>query len=513
MRETNRLSLPSLGFIFAVACAASLVLTPLVRGVAWRLNAVDWPDGWRKLHPWPVALWGGVAVFLSLVIGLVASLHLPVSQTSTFVNFTTTLLVSGGLVFLLGFVDDCCDLPGRVKLALQVAAVVPIIVAGYWCDQVMLFGYAFRLGYFGVPLTVLWLVGCLNAVNLLDGMDGCASVVGIIAASAASVVAQTYGQFHTMPVASALVGSLVGFLCFNRPPASIYLGDTGSTLIGLVVGLVCLEGGSNSAGQLAVAVPLVLMTIPVWDTTLAIVRRKLTGRRFDAADRGHLHHRLLEIGFRPWQALAIIGALSATTGAAAIVAARTGQGYLGWGTTIAVIALLAGRHWFGAFEISLVKIRVLRLVVTLASRFSLRPMTNGSAQWLRPERMGFERAWQTVTAEFSSCSVRHFELRLWCDGELRAVHVWSHDGDTPMPEHPWRLSMSFEGGRQNTCEVFVQGGEAEASEPWYLPRVAHLLQTFGHYWATHPEQVPDKQSELGLPMVAHWLRWQRRSAA
>ena len=504
-----------MGFIFAVACAASLVLTPLVRQLAWRLNAVDWPDGWRKLHPWPVALWGGVAVFLSLVVGLVASLQLPVSQTSTFTSFTTTLLISGGLVFLLGFVDDCCDLAGRVKLALQIVAVAPIILAGYWCDQVMIFGYALRLGYFGIPLTVLWLVGCLNAVNLLDGMDGCASVVGMIGATAAVVVAQTYGQFHTMPAAAALVGSLVGFLCFNRPPATIYLGDTGSTLIGLVVGLVCLEGGSNSAGQLAVAVPLVLMTIPVWDTTLAIVRRKLTGRRFDAADRGHLHHRLLEIGFRPWQALALVAVLSATTGAAAIVAARTGQGYLGWGTTIAVILLLARRRWFGALEFSLVKNRVaIRQFVALASRLSLSiAKSKRRVRGIRPEQMGFDRAWQTLIDELSSCTVRRFELRLRNDGELQAVHVWTSSDHTPTPAHPWRLSMRFDGGRQAMCEVVVQGGNMIQIEDSHVARVAHLLQIFGRHWATHPDQVPELQPELGLPMVAHGVRWQRRTAA
>jgi UDP-GlcNAc:undecaprenyl-phosphate GlcNAc-1-phosphate transferase len=507
------------GFIFAIACAASLILTPLVRALAWRLNAVDWPDGWRKLHPWPVALWGGVGVFLSLVAGLVASLLLPVGQTATFANFTTTLLVSGGLVFLLGFVDDLYDLAGRVKLGLQIVAVVPIIVAGYWCDQVMIFGYAFRLGYFGIPLTILWLVGCLNAVNLLDGMDGCASVVGIIGATAAAVVAQTYGQYHTMPVAAALVGSLVGFLFFNRPPATIYLGDTGSTLIGLVVGLVCLEGGSNSSGQLAVAVPLVLMTIPVWDTTLAIVRRRLTGRRFDAADRGHLHHRLLETGFRPWQALAIVAALSATTATAAIVAARTGQGYLGWGTTIAVIVLLASRHWFGAYEFSLVRIAAVRQFVTLVSRLSLSAKVNRRFRLLRPERMGFESAWQMLTDELAACSVRHFELRLRNAGELQlgelqTVHVWSSGDETlSQPDHPWRLAMSFEGTHGNVCEVIVQGGDAAHSESWYLPRVAYLLRIFGQYWATHPDQVPEQKHELGLPTVAHWVRWQRRSAA
>jgi hypothetical protein len=93
------------------------------------------------------------------------------------------------------------------------------------------------------------------------------------------------------------------------------------------------------------------------------------------------------------------------------------------------------------------------------------------------------------------------------------VHVWSCDDENPPPAHPWRLSMSFDGDYQNACEVVVQGGDAAHCEAWYLPRVAHLLRIFGRHWAAHSEQVPDKQQELGLPMVAHWLRWQRRSAA
>jgi UDP-GlcNAc:undecaprenyl-phosphate GlcNAc-1-phosphate transferase len=457
-----------------------------------------------------VALWGGIAVFLSLVAGLVASLQMPPGQTATFVNFTGTLLVSASMVFLLGFVDDCYDLAGRLKLTLQIVAVAPIILTGHWCDQVMIFGQAIHLGYCGIPLTALWLVGCLNALNLLDGMDGCASVVGLVAAAAAAVVAQTYGQVQTMPVAAALVGSLAGFLYFNRPQATIYLGDTGSTVIGLVVGLLSLEGGSNAQGQLAFAVPLVLMTIPVWDTTLAIVRRKLTGRRFDAADRGHLHHRLLEVGFTPWQALSIIAALSTVTGVAAIAAARTGRGYLGWGTALAVVVALARLRWFGDYEFSLLKASLKRPLQTIAERLAV-------ASAIRPKRhmaiehADFSTAWTQLIQELSNCSVRRFEFRFWHQGDLRAEHLWN--SDVVVPLHVWRMSMRFEIDRNQACELIAHGGLEPEFHRDRAPRVARLLQDFGRHWATHSEQVSERSIQMDLPITADGVGLQRRSAA
>lgn len=238
----------STGLIFAVALVASLVLTRVARALAVRLNAIDWPDGWRKLHARPIPLWGGVAIYFSMVLALIVARQLPMKYNADLLRFSTALIISAGLVFALGLVDDCRDLRGRLKLILQIAAVVPLMVDGYWFDEVVLFGQTYYIGYAGLLLSMLWLVGCINAVNLLDGMDGNASTVGLLSATAMAAIAFHHDLFHVVLTAAALAGAILGFMVYNLPPATIYLGDSGSTAIGLVLGLLCLEGGFDSHG-------------------------------------------------------------------------------------------------------------------------------------------------------------------------------------------------------------------------------------------------------------------------
>lgn len=489
----------ALTLTFAIALASSLVLTRVVRALATRLNVIDCPDGKRKLHEKPTPLWGGVAVYVSLALALLIAGRMPAIASTTFEHFSTALLTSGGLIFLLGFVDDSCDLRGRLKLALQVGSVLPIVAAGYWCDEIYILGHPITLGYAGIPLTVLWLVGCTNAFNLLDGMDGSASVAGFVAALSAAAVSQAHEQLHPLPVAAALCGALAGFFWYNKPRATIYLGDSGSTVIGLAVGLLCLEGGSTSMGQMSVAAPLVLMTIPLWDTSLAIVRRKLTGRRFDMADRGHLHHRLLDLGFNTWQALGIIAALSAIAGAGAIGAAWTGQGVIGWGTSLGLVLLLAWRRWFGHHEAALFKLKGAKICGSLAAGLW---RSTGSTPQVRAGRlpqMRFEDAWQMLVRELGMWQADRLELRLRVAGQLRAAHVWAEPATQSQEPYHWRLSMSFGSAEATHCELYVEGHDALETEPWYLPRVAGLLRAFGRYWTANPDQVPRQRTPVPEP--------------
>jgi UDP-GlcNAc:undecaprenyl-phosphate GlcNAc-1-phosphate transferase len=353
---------------FAVAFVTSLFLTAVVRMVARRWKIVDHPDGKRKLHAVPVPLWGGVAVYLALVVGLVVAGHGSLGAGDEQANLSIVLIIAAGIVCVFGSVDDCWALSSRVKLVLQVCSVLPIIALGYYVDRIVAFGYPIELGWIGIPLTVAWLVGCINALNLLDGMDGLASTVGLLTSVMMAIIATSIGNAHVAVIAIVLAGALAGFLIYNLPPASIFLGDSGSMVIGLVLGVLGIQGAMKTSATLAITIPAVIMSLPMFDMLLALVRRKLTGKSFDTADRQHVHHRLLDRGLTQWQALCIIGALCLATGAAATAATIFRTDALAWIMALALLVSAIQLHVFGHHELALVKHAVARKLADLTHR-------------------------------------------------------------------------------------------------------------------------------------------------
>ena len=269
-------------------------------------------------------------------------------------------------------------------------------------------GYPIELGWLGIPLTILWLVGCINAINLLDGLDGLASVVGISASLMMAIIAIQTGHAQVGVVALVLAGSLMGFLVYNLPPASIFLGDSGSMVIGLVVGVISIQGALKTSATLSITIPAIVMSVPMLDTLLAIIRRKLSGRPFDAADRGHIHHRLLERGLTDWQALCTIGALCLTTGIAATAATLLHVDAVGWITVMALVVLLVRTRSFGHHEVALAKehfhagLDRCRAALNLASR--------------QAEQQGIllscEDAWRDLVSDVARRKAEGFELVL-----------------------------------------------------------------------------------------------------
>ena len=339
----------------AAALAASLALTPLVRRLAWRLRVLAYPDAERRFHPGPVPLLGGVAVYFALVAGLIAALLLDRFRQPDLVRLCWTLIPAAALACLFGAIDDCCNLRSRAKLALQFLAASLITAAGFSVNFIIVFGYRIELGWWGVPLTIGWLLGCINALNLIDGLDGLASVVGLSTTSMLGIIAMRMENEHVAAVALTLTAALAGFLVFNRPPASVFLGDSGSTLIGLVIGVLGIQGALKSPVTLSITAPVVLMTLPMFDVLMAVVRRKLTGRPLALGDREHIHHCLLERGLGPWQVLGILGALCLTTGAAATAATFFRMDALAWIIATTLIVLMIRLRVFGHREFGLIR--------------------------------------------------------------------------------------------------------------------------------------------------------------
>lgn len=475
---------------FLPAMAASLLLTPFARLLAVRLGAVDRPDGKRKLHKQPVPLLGGVAVYLALLLGLVVANRLAPTSTEPLLRLSIVTALAAGFVCLLGCIDDRYDLSARFKLLLQIASVLPIVLAGCSVTRIVAFGQPIDLGWLGVPLTVFWLVGCINALNLLDGMDGLASAVGVATCAMLAIIASATGHPHVALVAMVLAGALTGFLAYNLPPASIYLGDSGSMVIGLVVGMLGIQGAMKTSATLSITAPAVVMSIPLLDTMLAFLRRKLTGQPFHAADRGHIHHRLLDRGLSNWQALCIIGALCLATGAAATASTILRNDLIAWATVLSLVAWLVWTKAFGHYELSLVKLSIASRLDTVVRLLIGHPHGRRQPTRRQLKEMNFDDAWTLLVEEVALWQGREVAMTITQNGIVAGRHFWIDSARSSKDPHHWSLTMSFGDAQAAACELRVTGPDAAMPEPLYLLRLARALRTFGQHWSAHPDQVP-----------------------
>lgn len=345
------------------AFVASLTLTPLARKMAWKIGAISEPDGKRKLHARPTALWGGGAVYVALLLSIIAFCLLASDRVED--KLPAALGFSAGMLCLLGVYDDLYEMSARWKLLGQIVSALPVVLAGCYVEQFMLFGYCLDVGFLGIVWTIGWLVLGVNALNLLDGADGLASIIGIVISVAIGAIAAAQSRPEVMLLAFVLAGALAGFLVHNLPPAKIYLGDSGSMVIGFTLALLTLrvslgESGSATAN---LTVAAALLFVPLVDTALAVVRRTLKGCSFMVADHGHIHHQLRARGLSTWAVLAVLGGLGVATGIVAWSVAVSGEELLGWGVLCTVTLALAGRKLIGYEEWCLARDLVLETVV------------------------------------------------------------------------------------------------------------------------------------------------------
>ncbi len=496
----------------AAAAIGSILLTPLARALALRCNAVDRPDGKRKLHRHPVPCWGGIAVYLALVLGLISARWLSPIGDDRLPGLALVLGVAAGVVCIFGCIDDRWNLSGRFKLLLQVAAVLPVVVGGYTVQRVVAFGYPIELGWLGVPVTIFWLVGCINALNLLDGMDGLASVVGATTGITLALVALSAGQEHVALLAMILAGALAGFLVYNLPPASIFLGDSGSMVIGLVVGLLGIQGAMKTSATLSITAPAVVMSIPMLDTVLAIVRRELTGQRFFTPDRGHIHHRLLDRGLSNWQALCMIGALCLTTGAAATAATIFSNDALAWITLACLIVLLVRSQWFGHHELSLVKLAIAAALGGVVGRLIAMARLRRPVFDERLTRLPFEESWSRLTGEARRAGAAHVRATFGRKGEPHRSRDWFGEAVTPAADRQWSMEIAVTDRDGAFCQLSIGGLEDDNPRQWW--GMARLLRLVARHWASDPERFSRaRATEAETPAPRHAHDQSRRAAA
>lgn len=425
-----------------IALAAALVLTPWACRLAHRLGAIDLPDGRRKFHPQATPRLGGAAVCGALALGLLVAVGLP-GAGAGLQSLAWRLALSAGVVCLCGAWDDVRQLSARRKLILQLAAVAPLVLSGQMVTRVVVFGWPIELGMWGAPLTMLWLVGCINALNLLDGMDGLASIVGLSSAAMIALIGVSGDHAHVSIAALVLAGSLAGFLVYNLPPARIFLGDSGSMVIGLSVGLLGMEGALKTPTTLSLTAPAVLLSLPMWDAVLAVVRRKLLRQPIHQPDRGHIHHRLLERGLTTWQALCVIGAICLTTGGAATAATILRNDALAWIVAVSLLVLLVRTKACGHYELVLLE----RAWKSWRQRDVVRREAVKLAAW---------------NAELEALGVEGLELSLLNRDGSESRCAWNAERRRPEGES-WAAALRFKTALDQTLTVRVLGSVEEFS--------------------------------------------------
>ena len=292
------IQLPVIGMAVAALLASALLAlltTPVVRSLAFRVGAVDVPKDGRRMHDHPIPRMGGLAIFFGFMLSVLIFLPL-------------TNQLRG---MLLGGVILIAALEGNVIEAVS----NPNIFSSdpFWV-----------LGWLEVPITVLWIVGITNAVNLIDGLDGLACGVSTISSMTLLVIALIVSEPETAVLTAALAGGCIGFLPYNLNPAKIFMGDTGSTFLGFILAVVSIQGLFKFYAIISFAVPFLMLGLPIFDTTFAIIRRLAKGQSPMTPDRGHIHHRLIDMGFSQKQAVAMLYVISAILGLSAVVLTTIG---------------------------------------------------------------------------------------------------------------------------------------------------------------------------------------------
>lgn len=418
----------SLAFLAAASFLLALLLTPSLRDLATRLGAVDRPDHVRKIHARPVPRIGGLAIVLAVVFAFAGLFLSPLgasrivaAQLPAAVALLPALLV----MFATGLADDLYGLRPWQKLAGQIAA------AGLACSaEVNITGVAYHPlnHWLGVPVTIVWLVGCANALNLIDGSDGLAAGLGLFATLTCFAAALLHGDYTLMLATAPLAGALLGLLRYNFPPASIFLGDSGSLTIGFLLGCYGIVWSQKSATLLGLTAPLMALAIPLLDTALAIVRRFLRGQPIFAADSGHIHHRLLARGLTPRRVALLLyagGGVAALFSLVQTVASRSFAG--------PITVLFGVLAWLGIRRLGYVELNLFGRLArpdtfrrVLVSQLQLHALEDALARartveesWLALRSACFGFGFSELSLELDHTLYR--EVRADC----RAAHGWS----------------------------------------------------------------------------------------
>jgi len=436
---------------FAVAFIAAILCTPVVRAAARRLGVIDKPDSFRKVHGREVPLLGGVAIYVAFATPIVALCFFYRNAVSDLLYAhpikLLTLMGGAAIALAVGVLDDVRDLPVRWKLLLQTVAACVAFAGG--CSITAIsnpFGVPLVLGLWSFPVTLLWFLGCMNAVNLLDGLDGLAAGVCLFVTITLFLVSVFFGNVMSMLLMACLSGAILGFLLFNFHPASIFLGDSGSMLLGFLVGALSLLGATRKAeAAVALFIPVVALGLPIFDTGLAIARRWSRRLPVSAADRRHVHHVLLSLGLSHKRAVLVLyGACVILGGAAVLIMAGRNELTLMVLGSLAIVAFVCVRV-FGCLRFDALWGRLSEDWARSRRSAEARIAVENAGQRMQAAT-DIEAMWAACSDALKALELDYATLRLnGDDGSESSVWTWSN------------------GSTQTTCDQAdpPQGGDAE----------------------------------------------------
>ena len=427
-----------------IAFFGSLLMTPLVRRFAFRFNIIDHPDAQRKLHTEPIPLCGGVAVVIGMCCALLFFVFFPHPWQQLFSNssqFLVSFSVAVAGILLLGIADDKFSLRGRQKGFGQIVIAAVLIASGLLIKQVDIFGWRIEMGIMAIPFTLFWLLGAINALNLLDGIDGLASSVGIVISFALGVMAIMTNHPVDAVIAFSLAGSLAGFLIFNYPPAKIFLGDAGSMLIGLVIGVLAIRSSLKGPATIALIAPTAILAIPVFDVSMAILRRKLTGRSIYTTDRGHLHHCLERRGFGNKKTLFTITAFCTLTATAAIASVHYNNELLAIGGVAVVLGAMVLTRSFGHSECFLLARQTFRIAQSLVPLSKYKEHSNAPLTTRFGGNHEWEELWSTLTDYAERFDLYTVQLNIALPALSEEYHATWARKSIVLPESTWESQI------------------------------------------------------------------------
>ena len=295
----------------------SVMLMPLIRMLAVQLKLLDRPDDFRRRHERPIPRLGGVAVFISvLIVNGVGTLVADRAHLLVLLPFVASIAIGATILFVTGLVDDLVGVRPLAKILAQSAAAIIVWYGGFRIEVVMLSpSTEIAIGMLSLPITVLWVVGLSNAFNLVDGADGLAGGVAVVALISTAASAVIVHDSTVVWCSLALLGAMLGFLRFNAPPARIFLGDSGSLVVGFLLAVLTVKGATRRDGSLYALAPIFALSYPLLDTGISMMRRWLRGEPLSRADGRHIHHQLRALGMGPRQSVLLICGLSAVIAA------------------------------------------------------------------------------------------------------------------------------------------------------------------------------------------------------
>ncbi|MBI1347049.1 hypothetical protein GC163_12245 [bacterium] len=532
--------------VMAALCALllSLLLTRFLIWAAPRIGLVDAPDGHRKLQSQGIPLGGGIAILMSMLLTLSATVLLVPSAIAVLSNHVTLLrglLLAVGITACIGVIDDWWEIRGRQKLAGQIIAAWLIAISGFSFMRISLLGYEIELGLLAIPFTMLWLIAAINAVNLIDGIDGLAGTISLIVASTIGLLAVS--GHHTMEalLAWVLVGAIAGFLYYNWHPARIYLGDAGSMTIGLILGVLAIRVSMKGATTAGLAVPVVIWSVMFFDVAMAVLRRQLTGQSIYATDRAHFHHVLQRHGYSISQVVGVIGGASLACCLGVLLSVGLSHEWISVVNAVVVLGFIVVSGLFGRKEVVLFLRRLKHFVGSLCrlpgqSAAAVVPMESrfhGQCDW--------EPLWQELVQYAERFDLCTLQLNVSAPMIGEEYHAHWHRKQCSTLRELWRSEIPLIAGPITIGRLVLSGQKQRGSGVDCLSDVVDGLKPFqfqleemlrerlpaslvGITGVWSSEQIPDDQqpsnphdshepeislsetsSEVGQPVESSWI--------